>query len=292
MFTEIAPRPALPVRIYRALAPTVRYWLQTEVHVFAFSISANVLLAFFPFLIVSISVSQIFFSRDTTVGAIDFALRSYFPDALAQFLHSDQRDNLPLVGRRPEFVSILLLLFTANGIFEPLEVALNHVWGIHKNRSFLRNQIVSLGLIFVCGGLALFSLGLTALNHPSLGSSANPVESWITGVILKLLAVPLSAVILFLVYRFLPNGKPPLTRVVPAAIGVGVLLEVMKYVNALVWPRMQVKLANEYGVFRYSVMLIFLSFIASMLVLAGAEWSSRGHRFDRAVDENAREGAD
>ncbi|HEY4361015.1 MAG TPA: YihY/virulence factor BrkB family protein [Bryobacteraceae bacterium] len=289
MFTEIAPRPALPVRFYRALAPTVRYWLQTEVHVFAFSISANVLLAFFPFLIVSISVSQIFFSRETTVGAIDFALRSYFPDALAQFLHSDQRDNLPLAGRRPEFISILLLLFTANGIFEPLEVALNHVWGIRKNRSFLRNQIVSLALIFVCGGLALFSLGITAMNQASL--SANPVEAWVSAFFLKLLAVPLSAVILFLVYRFLPNGKPPLKRVVPAAIGVGLLLELMKYVNTLVWPRMQVKLANEYGVFRYSVMLIFLSFIASMLVLAGAEWSARGYRFDR-VEETAKEGAD
>ena len=27
---------------------------------------------------------------------------------------------------------MLLLLFTANGIFEPLEVALNRVWGITK----------------------------------------------------------------------------------------------------------------------------------------------------------------
>jgi len=224
------------------------------------------------------------------VGAIDFALRSYFPDALAQFLHSDQRYNLPLVGARPEFVSIFLLLFTANGIFEPLEVALNHVWGIHQNRSFLRNQVVSLGLIFVCGGLALLSLGITAMNHASL--NANPVEAWISALFLKLLAVPLSAVILFLVYRFLPNGKPPLNRVIPAAIGVGVLLELMKYINSLVWPRLQAKLANEYGVFRYSVMLIFLSFIASMLVLAGAEWAARGNRFDRAQSEVVKEGAD
>jgi hypothetical protein len=54
-----------------------------------------------------------------------------------------------------------------------------------------------------------------------------------------------------------------------------------------VWPRILAKLANEYGVFRYSVMLIFMSFISSMLVLAGAEWSARGHR----LDEIAREGS-
>ena len=58
-------------------------------------------------------------------------------------------------------------MFTANGIFEPLEVALNRVWGIPENRSFVRNQLVSLALIFACGGLALASLMLTALNHTS-----------------------------------------------------------------------------------------------------------------------------
>jgi YihY family inner membrane protein len=281
MLTDLAPRPGLPVRVFRALAPTVRYWMQTEVHVFAFSISANVLLSFFPFLIVSISLSRAFFDQQTTVSTIDFALRSYFPDALGQFLHN----NLPQ-GRKLEFVSIFLLLFTANGIFEPLEVALNHVWGIHKNRSFLFNQVVSLALIFACGSLALLSLVLTALNHSSL--AGNAVEAWVAALMLKVLAMPLSAVILFLVYRFLPNGKPPLKRVIPAAIGVGLLLEVMKYVNTLVWPRVQAKLASEYGVFRYSVMLIFLSFVSSLLVLAGAEWSARGHRFDQTAEEGSK----
>src|SRR5579863_2089165 len=118
-------------RILASLAATFRYWMQTEVHVYAFSIAANVLLSFFPFLIVSISVARLFFDRATAVAVIDSALHDYFPDALGQFLHN----NLPQ-GRSPQIVSLVLLLFTANGIFEPLEVALNHVWGIARNRSF------------------------------------------------------------------------------------------------------------------------------------------------------------
>ena len=49
---------------------------------------------------------------------------------------------------------------------------------------------------------------------------------------------------------------------------------------ANVWPGFQRKLAREYGVFQYSVTLIFLGFLASMLVLAGAEWAARGHRVE------------
>jgi hypothetical protein len=66
--------------------------------------------------------------------------------------------------------------------------------------------------------------------------------------------------------------------VIAAAVGVGVLLEVLKYFNKLVWPWFQKKLEGEYRIFQYSVALIFLAFLASMLVLAGAEWAARGHR--------------
>ena len=280
LFSDAAlqPRPPILHRAARSLALTLRFWMETEVHVYSFSVAANVLLSFFPFLIVSVSLAQIFFDRQTTVAAIDFALRDFFPDALGQFLHN----NLP--QRRPaELLSIGLLLFTANGVFEPLEVALNRIWGIRKNRSFVRNQLVSLVLIFACGALALFSLGITALQHEA---SRGPVASylnWFNALFYKIAAVPLAALILFLIYRFLPNGRPPLGRVVPAAIGVGLLLEALKYINYWVWPWFDRKLSREYGVFRYSVTLIFLGFLATMLVLAGAEWAARGHRLDQAA---------
>src|ERR1700691_5877229 len=133
--------------LLRALRPTFRYWMKTEVHVYAFSVAANVLLSFYPFLIVSVAVASKFFSRATALSAIDLALNDFFPDALGSFLHN----NPPPQGKI-EIVSLILLLFTANGIFEPLEVALNHGWGVHKNRSFFRNQLVSLVLFLFVGG--------------------------------------------------------------------------------------------------------------------------------------------
>jgi len=261
--------------------------MQTEVHVYAFSVAANVLLSFFPFLIIILSLSRRVFGEQAAVSAIDLALHDYFPDALGQFLHR----NLPQTGS-VAIVSIVLLLFTANGIFEPLEVALNRIWGISKNRSFFRNQIVSLGLIFSCGALALGSMLLTAFNQQSFRSGLpNFTPHWILvlaggganimGLLFfKLAAVPLAVLVLYLIYHYLPNGRTPTHRVLPAAVWVGILLEFLKYINTLVWPFFQRKLANEYGVFQYSVTLIFLGFLTSMLVLAGAEWAARGHRLD------------
>ena len=181
----------------------------------------------------------------------------------------------------------LLLLFTANGIFEPLEVALNRAWGVTKNRSYLMNQLIALGMIFLCGGLAFVSLLFTAFNKQWMGAfdALGPVQSYLNLLVFKIAAVPISILALFLVYWLLPNRKIPPARVAPVAIGVGLILEALKYVNLAVTPYMQKKLEHEYFIFRHSVAILLWSFIASIVVLAGAEWTAR-----RGLEEQSPEG--
>src|ERR1017187_604497 len=82
--------------------------------------------------------------------------RGYQGDFLVRNLHDYWFQPWAKVG----VTSMFLLLFTANGIFEPLEVALNRAWGVTVNRPYWKNQLISLGLVFVCGALALVSLML------------------------------------------------------------------------------------------------------------------------------------
>ena len=61
-----------------------------------------------------------------------------------------------------QIYSIVMLLISCTGVFLPLEVALNGVWGVRKNRSYLRNQVVSIGLAIGVGVLAMTSVAMTA----------------------------------------------------------------------------------------------------------------------------------
>jgi membrane protein len=252
--------------------PTARYLGGTEVHVYALAISASVLLSFFPFCNVMLSLCRNVLHSRAAEDAIYLALNDYFPGELAGFL----KRNLMGQGKL-QLTSMVLLLFTANGIFEPLEVALNRAWGEVKNRSYLMNQLVALGMIFLCGALALLSLMLTALNRQwiSTWQWVDTVQGWLNLLMFKLAAVPISILALFLIYWLLPNRKIPPARVAPAAIFVGLILEALKYVNLAIAPYLQVKLEHEYYIFRHSVAILLWSFIASMVVLAGAEWSAR-----------------
>jgi len=261
----------------RRLGPTARYCMRTEVHVHALAVGASVLLSFFPFLIVMISLCRYGLHWPAAVNAIFLALNDYFPGELGGFI---KRNLVAVVESRGpmQITSIVLLLITANGIFEPMEVALNRAWGVTENRSYLKNQLLSLGLIFLCGGLALLSFVLTALNQEYLGRSLGftaRVPLWINLAFFKFAAVPVSILALFLVYWLLPNRRVPPLRIAPVAILVGLGMELLKYVNLLTWPLMKEKLQKEYGPFYISVTIVILSFVASMIVLAGAEWAAR-----------------
>jgi YihY family inner membrane protein len=261
------PPPGMLARTGRACIPTIRYWMETEVHVYAFSIAANVLLSFYPFLIVMVSICRYILHWRGAEQAIMIALNDYFPGAVGEFVGRNLIDTVQKNGAI-NGIAILLLFFTANGIFEPLEVALNRAWGITKNRSYLRNQIVSLGLIFVVGALALLSAVLTGANQ----------ASFIRIVVFKSLSIPISILILFLVYRILPNRRMKAAQILPVSIIVGLALELLKYINLLTLPWLYEKLGREYGPFKNSVTIILWSFLASLIVLAGAEWSARRAR--------------
>ncbi len=253
--------------------PTVRYCLQTEVHVFALSVAASVLLSAFPFLIVMMSLCRYVLRWPAGVQVLNLALSDFFPGDMGVFI---SRNLQAVVESRGPFqiTSVFLLLLTANGVFEPLEVALNRAWGVAKNRSYLRNQLVSLGLIFLCGSLTLLSFVLTAMNRQILAGWV-PVPTFLAMLIFKLAAIPISILALALMYWLLPNRKIAPARIIPVSILVGLALELLKYINLLTWPLMKAKLQREYGPFYISVTIVLWSFLSAMVILAGAEWSAR-----------------
>jgi uncharacterized BrkB/YihY/UPF0761 family membrane protein len=256
--------------------PTVRYLSQTEVHVYALSIAASVMLSLYPFLTVMFSLVR-FLNSSLAEQALWVAVRDYFPGELGVFIQRNLLANLDKPAHsRFQLVSLVLLMLTANGVFEPLEVALNRAWRATSNRSYLRNQMMSFGLIIICGGLVIASAMLTAANQEFVQSRIDAtIPAWVTLLLFKLVAVPLTMLALFLTYWLLPNCRVPVRPLIRVSITVGGALEILKYVALAVWPWLNTKLVNEYDVFSHSVEVILFSMLASFIVLAGAEWTVR-----------------
>jgi membrane protein len=265
---------------------TVKYLLRTEVHTFAFSVAANAILSFFPFVLLLLTLIRRVLHSPVMYEVVLRLLRDYLPTG-QDFVIRNVNALVEAQGRTQLF-SLLILLVTSTGIFMPLEVALNRIWGFPNNRSYLGNQAIALGLAFASGLLALLSVAMTAGNVALLESSLHGhgviVVRAVGFVVMKVFAIAASIAIFFLIYGLLPNGKVSARAVLPTAVIMGLMSEVLKYayIIALPWLNFQ----DVYGPFALSVSLMFWAFLSGLLLLTGANLSALQHNRQKSLEES------
>jgi membrane protein len=265
------------------LVALAKYMIRTEVHTYAFSVAANVILSLFPFIVMLLTISRrLFHSQQAVIDMMDHFLPSnqefimFYMKKLAQ----------PHKGM--QIYSIVMLLISSTGVFLPLEVALNGVWGVRENRSYLRNQLVSISLAFLIGILAMLSVGFsTAQTWIFFQHTNNLFYTIVNGTTTRVLGMITSVLIFFLIYWILPNRKVPARAVLPTAIVIGLLWEAAKYLYVLALPHLDFQ--SVYGPFYVSVGLMIWAFLSGLLLLAGAHFSATRYalRAAREDDENA-----
>src|ERR1700733_9289156 len=270
----------------------VRYMARTDVHTYAFSVAANVILSLFPFIVLVLPLSRnVFHSRSMEVVVGDM-MKNLLPVGQDFVMRNMQLLTHPHKGT--QFFSVVMLLITSTGVFLPLEVALNGVWGVRQNRSYLHNQAVSLGLAFAVGVLAMASVASTAsqqtiLSWIFIGHTDNLAFHFVSYGFLKLCAGLASILLFFLIYWVLPYRKIPARAVLPTAIVIGLLWQLAKvlYIHALPWLDFQ----SVYGPFYISVGLMMWAFPSGLLLLAGAHFSATRYTLRLAREAEAKEEA-
>lgn len=257
--------------VRRGALPTLRYLTATEVHTFAFSVAANAILSFFPFVVLLSWVVHNLLHSNAMFQVITDLLKNQLPTG--QDFVVKNLTALVYARHRVKIASVVILLVSSSGVFMPLEVAFNRVWGFARNRSYLGNQVISFLLACACGILGLLSVGLAAGNKLFLsfvmgGHEDKFVFQAGAFILMKSFAMLATVGIFFLIYWLLPNGKVPAKRVLPAAIIMGLVWEAAKYAYILALPWLNFH--EVYGPFTISVTLMVWAFISALMVLAGA----------------------
>jgi membrane protein len=274
-YDEIATTPG--ERVWALVGPSLRYVFTVESHAYAFAIAANALLSFCPFLVLMLSLTDRVLRWPAASQVVLVALRDVLPDdpGLVDFVERNLRVAVASRGHT-QAVSLVLLLLASNGIFVPLEVALNRLWRFTKDRSYWVNQALSFGFALTAG-LLVFSAtllaSLVAERAGRLWGELPWVVSAVTLAAVKLAVLPATIVILVVVYWLLPNGPIRLRRVFPTAIWTAIVIELAKQVYRLVWPWLDFRRA--YGPFFVSISVLLWGYLTAMIILAGAELSTR-----------------
>lgn len=294
------PPPAMPpVRpepeagFWKQMAGLFRYLIQTEVHTYAFSVAACAILSFFPLIVMMYTLARHVFHSQEIWDVNGELVRFFLPTGQSLFIRNIARVISSQHGI--QLFSIVMLLVSCTGVFLPLEVALNQVWGVVKSRSYLKNQLISFGLAGLMIVLAMTAVVINAGQRTLLaflffGHTDNIVFRFLAGSLLQFAVVIASIAMFFFTYWLLPNRKIPALAVLPTAIVTGLLWQAAKYLYIAVLPRLD--LESSYGPFYISVGLIMWGYISGLLVLGGAHYSATRHTLRLAhqadVDEAAK----
>lgn len=182
-------------------------------------------------------------------------------------------------------VALAITLWTASAMFGSIRRALNTVWRAEEHRPYFRAKLVDLAQIGVLGLILVGSIALTAVlrtvREESLdrfGPLAGDNVLWELPPVLLPAALTLTA--FALLYRYVPAAHPRWYESIMGALLATVLFEVLKNTFAL-----YVANYNNYNVIYGSLagVLLFLlnTYLASIVVLAGAEFARTVQRFRR-----------
>jgi membrane protein/epoxyqueuosine reductase len=259
------------------------YLLESEVHTFGFSVAANAILSFIPFIVLLYTLAQSVFHSPGMVKTISDMVIYFFPSN-----QTFVADKLYLVATHSarhgvQALSLIMILVACTGIFLPLEVALNQAWGISKSRNYIMNQIVAFGLAILMVILGFAAIMVTTISTAMFGDVLQGHSGWLGDIcnwlfsmlhhlVLAISTGIASILFFFSIYWLLPNRKVPWRPVLKTSIYTGLIWLVSKYLFVeFLLPHLD--LSELYGPFSVSVGLIFWAYTTGLILFAGAQFS-------------------
>ena len=254
----------------------IAYLLDSEVHTFAFSVAANAILSFIPFVVLLYTLANSVFHSHAMADVIGQTVQYFFPSN-QEFVANSLAGVAALSSRHGvQFFSLIMILVACTGIFLPLEVALNQAWGVTRSRNYLMNQLVAFGLAFLMVLLGMGSVAVNAaaeqvLNLVFLNHVDNFFYKSISLLVLAATTGVAVVVFLFAIYWLLPNRRVSPRPIVRTALITGIVWIAAKYIFVAVLPYLDLKAL--YGPFYVSVGLLFWAYISGLILFAGAQFS-------------------
>jgi membrane protein len=253
------------------------------VHTFAFSVAANAIISFIPFVVLLYSLARTVFHSewpDTSKTPTGLMIR-VINQMVVYFIPSAASGdwltrNLWLAaGHGVEAISVIMILVACTGIFLPLEVAFNKSLGVGKSRNYIYNQTIALGLAGLMTVLGLASILVNEAIQAGLAilffqHTHNFAYMGISGIFLAATTGVACIVFFFFIYWLLPNRKIPWRPVMRTAVVTGVIWMVARVIFAAVLPHINLKI---YGPFKVSVGLLFWAYVSGLILCAGAQFS-------------------
>jgi membrane protein len=232
-----------------------------------------------PLLVIAIGIAGLLLDDAAVRGQLSKTLSSYVGPIAAQGAEEMVKSAAkPGHGLMATVIGFATLMIGAGGVFGQLKDALNSIWEVKSLsgsgvRGFIRERLLSFGMVLVIGFLLLASLlattAIAGFSHFLEARFALP--SFIWGVLNFLVSMSLSTILFALIYKILPDAKIEWRSVWVGAGLTALLFELGKFGLSFYLGREST--ASSFGAAGSVVLLLLWVYYASCILFFGAEFT-------------------
>jgi membrane protein len=233
-----------------------------------------------PLLIVIVFLCSFFFGREAIEGTIYGQIEGFVGhDAAIQLQEIIKNAAIGGKGKVAAIIGIITLVIGATSMFAEMQDSINMIWNLKAKPNsgwwpFIKNRLLSFGVIGSLGFLLLVSLSISGLiealsnrlrNHfPDLAVTLFYIINLAInfGVIATLFAV---------IFRVLPDARIKWKDVMAGAIATGVLFMIGKFAISFYISKSNV--GSTYGTAGSLVVLLVWIYYSSIILYFGAEFT-------------------
>jgi membrane protein len=279
---------AVTLRLSRVAAwRAVVRMANTDDFTFAASIGYYALLSLFPVLLVIISIlGSVTASDANRLAVLTFVLR-YFPRQF-DFI-SAQLDAFRQTPIRVGIGGGAALLWASLGVFNAINAAVNHAWGVEQLRNFWTHRLFSF-LMLVAAALLLLTALLLATTVQVVEARwfANfhwnsPVLTMLRGLTVRYATSLLPSVVFGLIYYFVPNVSDILVKDVWLGALITGLLWDMGLKGFSWFVRDTTRWTPIHGSIATVVMFMIWIYISAVILLWGVEFTAAYAKMRRDI---------
>ena len=269
-------------------AGRIRPWMVVKEGFTAFiddnALSRGAAIAFYavtaiaPVLFIATTIAGVFLGPAAASGAVRYQLTQVMSPASADMVQFAiihvRRTHHTVAG---SLVGLLVLIFTASGVFTEIQDALNVIWSAPRKESYfyqvVRGRVLSLALVVILGILLMVSMifagGVGVLSHAL--DRYTSLSYFVISLINLGLSFGLLSLLFAALYKILPNIRLRWRDVIVGAMGTAVLFEVGQVLIAIYLSR--IIYANVYGAAAGVIVLLVWVYYAAQIFLLGAEFT-------------------
>jgi membrane protein len=265
---------------WRVLRAAVRGWQQHRVPRLGAALAFYTVLSLVPLVVIAVGVASLVFARQQIQGQlvaqVQMVVAPSGADLARTLFHNAYSAYRPSAGVIASALGVGALLFGASAVLAQLKSALNTIWGAGGKRTggiakVVLDRLLSFALVFAVGFLLLASLlfnaAVTAFNHYVSHTVGVPAEllSAIDGGATLVLA----ALLIGVLYRYLPDTSVRWRDVWPGSVTAAVLFTAGKWVLGRYLGHSAI--ASAYGAAGSLIIVLLWLYYSAQIFFLGAE---------------------